>query len=488
MRINNLELTDFRNYNHFFIEFDQGINILIGGNAQGKTNIIEAIYLLSVCKSFRTHINDQMIQFDHDFAKVKGNVFSNERMHQLELILSKESKKAKVDGKDILKISDYVGYLNAVVFVPDDLSLVKGSPSIRRKFLDLELSKISPIYVFYLTKYNRLLKERNQYLKLLNQRRGKYDEYLETLDEQLAEVQIKIIEKRNNFIERLSLKVKDIYLNIANCHEIVELQYECFIKNVNKEDILKKNINELAKLSYTSSATISRLCKKLGFNGYKEFKYQYAAEYSHLLELKNDFKIEPFSSESSIDDALNKIELLHKRAIEYTKSLLDKQVIERIYQLIKNAKYIEIYGTGINFSLAEIYSLNFEEEGVISKAYNSLNPMHLQYLRQRKPNDTVCIYLTHTGQNMEMLKIAKDIRKYHAKSIVICDHKKREICKYCDETIVIMTTQNTTELSNAVYIASLQYVFNIFTSLKLISNYSYLEETTKAVDKFKMGE
>ena len=197
MRINNLELTDFRNYNHFFIEFDQGINILIGGNAQGKTNIIEAIYLLSVCKSF------------------------------------------KVDGKDILKISDYVGYLNAVVFVPDDLSLVKGSPSIRRKFLDLELSKISPIYVFYLTKYNRLLKERNQYLKLLNQRRGKYDEYLETLDEQLAEVQIKIIEKRNNFIERLSLKVKDIYLNIANCHEIVELQYECFIKNVNKEDILK---------------------------------------------------------------------------------------------------------------------------------------------------------------------------------------------------------------------------------------------------------
>ena len=142
MRINNLELTDFRNYNHFFIEFDQGINILIGGNAQGKTNIIEAIYLLSVCKSFRTHINDQMIRFDHDFAKVKGNVFSNERMHQLELILSKESKKAKVDGKDILKISDYVGYLNAVVFVPDDLSLVKGSPSIRRKFLDLELCSL----------------------------------------------------------------------------------------------------------------------------------------------------------------------------------------------------------------------------------------------------------------------------------------------------------------------------------------------------------
>ena len=106
----------------------------------------------------------------------------------------------------------------------------------------------------------------------------------------------------------------------------------------NQEDILKKNINELAKLSYTSSATISRLCKKLGFNGYKEFKYQYAAEYSHLLELKNDFKIEPFSSESSIDDALNKIELLHKRAIEYTKSLLDRQVIEEYDKFQKSDK------------------------------------------------------------------------------------------------------------------------------------------------------
>ena len=83
MRINNLELTDFRNYNHFFIEFDQGINILIGGNAQGKTNIIEAIYLLSVCKSFRTHINDQMIQFDHDFAKVKGNYNESCQFHFL---------------------------------------------------------------------------------------------------------------------------------------------------------------------------------------------------------------------------------------------------------------------------------------------------------------------------------------------------------------------------------------------------------------------
>lgn len=172
----------------------------------------------------------------------------------------------------------------------------------------------------------------------------------------------------------------------------------------------------------------------------------------------------------------------------YSKSLLDKQTLERIYQLIQNCKYIEIYGTGINFALAQVYSLNFEEIGIISKAYDSLNPMHIQYLKQRNPNDTLCIFLTHTGQNKEMLKMAEDISKSHARSIVICDHKNRDICKYCDETIVIMATRNTIELSNAVYISSLQYIFDVFASLKLISNYSYLEGTTKIVDKFKLGE
>lgn len=230
MQINSLELTHFRNYNHFFIEFDSGVNIFIGDNAQGKTNIIEAIYLLSVCKSFRTHINDQMIHFDSEFARVKGHIFSNERNHHLEVFLSHKMKKAKADGVDILKISEYVGYFNTVVFVPDDLSLVKGSPSTRRKFIDLELSKISPIYVFYLTKYNQLLKERNEYLKLLYKKNGKYDDYLEVIDEQIAPIQLKIIEKRDLFIQRLAKKVKKVYEKMVSLNEDIEIQYECFTK------------------------------------------------------------------------------------------------------------------------------------------------------------------------------------------------------------------------------------------------------------------
>lgn len=230
MQINNIDIIDFRNYHHFFIEFDKGVNILIGNNAQGKTNLIEAIYLLSVCKSFRTHINDQMIRFDSEFARVKGEIYSNERLHHLEVVLSHKMKKAKADGIDILKISDYVGYFNTVVFVPDDLSLVKGSPSTRRKFIDLELSKISPIYVFYLTKYNQLIKERNEYLKILYKKNGQYDEYLEVIDEQIVPIQLKIIEKRNSFIQKLSEKVKLIYANMVSQDENVDIQYDCFTK------------------------------------------------------------------------------------------------------------------------------------------------------------------------------------------------------------------------------------------------------------------
>ena len=124
MQINNIDVSHFRNYHHFFIEFDKGVNILIGGNGQGKTNLIEAIYLLSVCRSFRTRINDQMIGFDSEFARVKGEVYSNARIHSLEVFLSKNVKRAKADGSDILKIS---GALSSSVGVFTNESFVTTS-------------------------------------------------------------------------------------------------------------------------------------------------------------------------------------------------------------------------------------------------------------------------------------------------------------------------------------------------------------------------
>ena len=246
MKVNSLCLDNFRNYNHFFIEFDRDINILIGSNGQGKTNLIEAIYLLSVGKSFKTHINKQMIMFDCEFAKVKGEVTSNNKLRSLEMILGSDFKRAKIDDQDIYKISEYVGLLNVVVFVPDDLYLIKGSPNNRRRFIDLELSKISPIYVFNLSKYNNLLKERNKYLKILNQKNRDGDEYLEVLDEQMARLQVELIKKRIDFIKNLNQKVTSIYNLIAkNDNEKISLRYRCFLK----QELTYENILALYKKS-----------------------------------------------------------------------------------------------------------------------------------------------------------------------------------------------------------------------------------------------
>lgn len=244
MRVNSLEVTNFRNYSHFFIDFDKDVTIFIGKNAQGKTNLIEAIYVLAVSKSFRTHINSQMILFDQEFSKIKAEIESIKSNKTLEIIIGQDFKKAKVDAKDILKTSEYVGHLNVVVFIPDDLSLIKGSPSNRRRFIDLELSKISPIYIYMINKYHYLLKERNKYLKSL---RGivKKEIYLDVLDEQLAKLQVDIINKRKVFIEKIYEKIKPIYSSISSMNEQIEIKYDCFLKDDNTYqnilDAYKKN-------------------------------------------------------------------------------------------------------------------------------------------------------------------------------------------------------------------------------------------------------
>lgn len=257
MKINSIELKNFRNFKEFKLVFNKDINILIGKNAQGKTNLIESFYVLSVCRSFRTHITHQLIYFNEDFAKIQAQIISNKRNLELEMILTGQNKKAKINGVDINKTSEFVGYLNVVVFTPDDLYLIKGGPGQRRRFIDLELSKISPIYLFNLSKYNRLLKERNKYLKILKEKNLLGDPYLEVLNEQMAKLQVEIIKKRIAFVEELSLLSSFVYQKIAGQHENINFKYKSFI-DTQKQDlytiILEKYSNNLSRdIRYTST-------------------------------------------------------------------------------------------------------------------------------------------------------------------------------------------------------------------------------------------
>ena len=229
MKVNRLALINFRNYKKQVFDFYDHINLIIGKNAQGKTNLIEALYLLSLSKSFRTRIHKEMIFFDENFTKIVGIITTKQRKKELQLVLSDDGKRAKIDGNDILKTSEFVGVLNVVVFTPDDLSLVKGSPSLRRKFMDIELSKINKYYLSSYNQYHKLLKERNLYLKQL-QIKNKFtnDTYLDVLSEQMAALQVKLIKERKVFLDKLNYYASSIYQQISNSKEFLTIEYACF--------------------------------------------------------------------------------------------------------------------------------------------------------------------------------------------------------------------------------------------------------------------
>ncbi|MGX8680356.1 MAG: DNA replication/repair protein RecF [bacterium] len=239
MQIKELTLESFRNYEHQSFVFDPYINVLIGRNAQGKTNVLEAIALLASTRSFKTHIHEEMIMFDHEFASIKGQIITNNKPMDMRIVLSKLGKRAFINQKDIGKTSDYIGYLNVILFLPEDLQLIKGGPKLRRQLIDQELSKISPIYMYNLQKYQNLLKERNKYLKMLHDEHRKADPYLEVLSEQMAHLQVDLILRRQAFVSLLD-EISHTLYDYINAKENLHVSYRTHYKEISYETIMEK--------------------------------------------------------------------------------------------------------------------------------------------------------------------------------------------------------------------------------------------------------
>ena len=204
MFINRLSLKQFRNYQQATVEFKKNINIIIGNNAQGKTSLIESIYVLSTTKSHRTSKDSQLILFNEDFARIEADITRERDRLQLSLVISKKGKKASYNGVDQKKLSDYVGKLIVVMFAPEDLSLVKGGPQYRRRFMDMEIGQLSPSYLFHLGQYSKLLKQRNELLKQLRLNRTD-DLLLDVITEQLVPHAIYVLNSRIDFLNKLHL-------------------------------------------------------------------------------------------------------------------------------------------------------------------------------------------------------------------------------------------------------------------------------------------
>lgn len=226
MIIKSLELKNFRNYRDLNISFDEGTNILYGDNAQGKTNVLESLYLSGTSKSHKGSKDKEMILFDADEAHIRTVVEKNEMENQIDLHLKKNSSKGIAVNKiPIRRAGDLFGILNIVFFSPEDLNIIKDGPSRRRRFLDMELSQIDRIYLDDLTKYNKILKQRNQLLKDIYFRPD-LESTLSVWDEQLVSYGKKIIERRQQFLGELNEIVVDIHENISGGKEKMVLMYE----------------------------------------------------------------------------------------------------------------------------------------------------------------------------------------------------------------------------------------------------------------------
>ena len=230
MKINNVKLTNFRNYTNSIINFNDGVNFVLGKNAQGKTNLLESIYLCAISKSPRTTKERQMINFDKEYASVLLNFNTIAGNKTIEIDLSITNKKTiKVNNIPIVKLTQLIGELNIVYFSPDELKLVKETPEDRRHFLDISISQFDKTYMFDLIRYEKILKQRNCVLKSNINEQAKIEQ-LNIWTPQLIITAEKIIKKRILFIENLKKYSKIIYNSII-LGENLDISYSFEEKN-----------------------------------------------------------------------------------------------------------------------------------------------------------------------------------------------------------------------------------------------------------------
>lgn len=225
-----MTLHHFRNYEEIEVKFSPRINVLIGQNAQGKTNLLESIYVLALTRSHRTNNDRELIEFKQDAAQIMGTVQRQYGPEKLEIDIGKHGKKAKVNHLEKARLSEYLGQLNVILFAPEDLALVKGAPMVRRRFIDMEFGQISPKYLHDLTQYRSVLRQRNRYLKQLQTHEAQDQLYLEVLSEQLAAIGGAVIKQRVQFLDELEEYAQILHRDITQEKEKLTFEYASTVK------------------------------------------------------------------------------------------------------------------------------------------------------------------------------------------------------------------------------------------------------------------
>lgn len=238
MYIHSLELKNYRNYEYLDICFDSGTTILYGDNAQGKTNILEAIYISATTKSHRGSKDREIIRFEQEESHIRMQIMKADVLHRIDMHLRKNKTKGiAIDRLPIRKSGELFGVVNVIFFSPEDLSIIKNGPAERRRFLDLELCQLDKLYLYNYTNYNKVLNQRNNLLKQISFQPQLADT-LDVWNQQLVQYGSEVIQSRRAFIGQLNEILKNIHRNLTGGKEQLELRYEESIKENNFADIL----------------------------------------------------------------------------------------------------------------------------------------------------------------------------------------------------------------------------------------------------------
>ncbi|MCP8971207.1 DNA replication/repair protein RecF [Ectobacillus ponti] len=320
MYIQELSLQNYRNYAALHLKFEDKVNVIIGENAQGKTNLMESIYVLAMAKSHRTANDRELIRWDAEYGKIKGSIQKRHGALSMELLLSKKGKKAKLNHLEQQRLSQYVGEMNVVMFAPEDLNLVKGSPQVRRRFLDMELGQIAPVYLYELSQYQKILVQRNHLLKSM-QGNKKDETMLDVFTIQLIEHGVKILQKRFEFLQLLQEWAAPIHSGISRGLEDLRIVYKPSIDVSESTDLSKMKEVYYENFQSIKQREIFRGTTLLG------------PHRDDLQFFVNDKNVQVFGSQgqqrtTALSLKLAEIELIHAEVQEYPILLLDDVLSE----------------------------------------------------------------------------------------------------------------------------------------------------------------
>jgi len=361
MYVSTLQIADFRNISWADIELKNGINILYGQNAQGKTNFLESVYMCSTGRSHRTKFDRELVMFDKKEAHVRVYIQKKNISEKIDVHIKKDDKKGvAVNGIPLKKLGDLFGTLYGVIFSPEDLQLIKSSPGERRKFMDIELCQLSNVYYFNLQQYYKILKQRNNLLKEII-KNPSLEETLFVWDSQLVDFGKKIIESRKKFIIKVNEIASKKHSEITNGAEKLVVEYK---PNTDEENFEKKLSENIKRDIFLGSTSVGPHKDDISF-------------------LINDSEVKIYGSQgqqrtAALSAKLAEIEIIKKETGETPVLLLDDVLSEldegRQYYLMESIKDIQtiITCTGIEDSIkkyvkkAAVFNV---ENGVIKREF-----------------------------------------------------------------------------------------------------------------------